>query len=159
MKITVLGIGQSLRGDDGAGIEAVRQWKESYPDTASRIEVRVETNELPGLTLIDFINKNDVLILVDATQSSAKVGTVHCVEPENFSAFTSDSQSAHGWGAAETIQLARQLNPALKNYPIKLIGIEVGQTIMGSGLSKTVRNAIPLACCAIQAEIEKFLGA
>ncbi len=157
MKIAVIGIGQSLRGDDGAGLEAVRQWKENYPETASRPEVRAEANELPGLTLIDLIQENDAVILVDAVHSSAKVGTIHCIETENLSSFTSDSQSAHGWGVAETIQLACQLNLALKNYPIKLIGIEVGQMTMGSGLSKIVRDAMPLACRAIQIEIEKFL--
>ncbi len=157
MKIAVIGIGQSLRGDDGAGLEAVRQWRENYPETASRSEVRVEANELPGLALIDLIHENDAVILVDAVRSSSKAGTIHRIGPEELSAFTSDSQSAHGWGAAETIQLARQLNPALKNYPIKLIGIEVKQTTIGSGLSKEVRSAIPLACRAIQTEIEKFL--
>ncbi len=34
MKIAVIGIGQSLRGDDAAGLEAVRQWQEKYPKTA-----------------------------------------------------------------------------------------------------------------------------
>ncbi len=157
MKIAVIGIGQSLRGDDGAGLEAIRQWKENYPETASRPEVRAEANELPGLALMDVIQENDAIILVDAVHSSAKIGTIHNIEPENLSSFTSDSQSAHGWGVAETIQLARQLNPALKNHPIKLIGIEVGQMTMGFGLSKAVHNAIPLACSAIQCEIKKLL--
>ncbi len=157
MKIAVIGIGQSLRGDDGAGLEAVRQWKENFPETASRPEVRAEASELPGLALMDLIQENDAVILVDAVRSSAKAGTIHHIEPGDLSTFTSDSQSAHGWGVAETIQLARQLNPALKNHPIKLIGIEAGQMAMGSGLSKPVQNAMPLACCAIQTEIEKLL--
>ncbi len=48
-KVAVIGIGQSLRGDDAAGLIAVRQWQEKYPQTASRPEVRIETDELPGL--------------------------------------------------------------------------------------------------------------
>lgn len=157
MKIAVIGIGQSLRGDDGAGLEAVRQWREQYLEMASRPEVRAETNELPGLALMDFIHENDAVILVDAVRSHAKVGTIHRIEAENLLAFTSDSQSAHGWGVGETLQLACQLNPALKNYPIKLIGIEAGSITMGPGLSKAVQNAMPLACCTIQTEIEKLL--
>ncbi len=157
MKIAVIGIGQSLRGDDGAGLEAVRQWKEQYPETASRPEVRVEAMELPGLALIDFINEYDAILLVDAVRSSAKTGTIHCIEADELPAFASDSQSAHGWGAAETIQLAHRLNPAQKNHLIKLIGIEAEQMTIGSGLSEDVQNAIPLACRAIQAEIQKLL--
>ncbi len=53
MKIAVIGIGQSMRGDDAAGLDAIRQWKVEYPETATRPDIRVETSELPGLDLID----------------------------------------------------------------------------------------------------------
>ncbi|MCK7527480.1 MAG: hypothetical protein MZV64_62685 [Ignavibacteriales bacterium] len=58
-KVAVIGIGQSLRGDDAAGLEAVRQWREKFPETASRLEVQVEAGELPGLALLDVLNDVD----------------------------------------------------------------------------------------------------
>ena len=157
MKIAVIGIGQSLRGDDGAGLEAVRQWQEKYPETANRPEVRVEASELPGLSLIDLLEASDAAVLVDAVQSAAAAGTIHCVDPEELSAFISDSQSAHGWGVAESLHLGRAINPELKDYPIRLIGIEAWQFTMGNGLSKAVQDVMPVVCRAIQAEVEKFL--
>jgi hypothetical protein len=50
MNILVLGIGQSLRGDDAAGLEAVCLWQQTHPLTAQKVQV--EFTELPGLGLL-----------------------------------------------------------------------------------------------------------
>ncbi|MGA7192431.1 MAG: hydrogenase maturation protease [Anaerolineales bacterium] len=157
MKIAVIGIGQSLRGDDAAGLDAVRHWQEQYPETASRPEVRVEASELPGLALIDLLNDTDAAVIVDAVQSSAKAGTIHCLNSDDLSAFTPDAQSAHGWGVAETLQLGCQLYPTLKNLPVRLIGIEAEQVELGKGLSKNITEAMPDLCLAIENEVQTFL--
>ena len=81
-KVAVIGIGQSLRGDDAAGLEAIRQWQEKFPETASRPEVRVEASELPGFALLDMLEDVDAAILVDAVQSSAQPGTIHRLSRE-----------------------------------------------------------------------------
>jgi hydrogenase maturation protease len=157
MKIAVIGIGQSLRGDDGAGLEAIRRWREKYPETANRSEVRTEASELPGLALIDFIQDADAAVIVDAVKSSAKPGTVHRITPDDLSAFQSDARSAHGWGAAETLQLGYQLYPALKKIPVRLVGIEAEQVDLGAGLSQHVAQAMPAVCRIIEDEVQTFL--
>ena len=155
MKIVVIGIGQSLRGDDAAGLAAVRQWQEKFPETASRPEIRVEASELPGLALSDLIADFDVAILVDAVQSNAAPGTIHRIGEKDLSAFSSDAKSAHGWGVAETLTLSRQLNQKLP--AIRIIGIEAAQMVMGAGMSEAIEEAIPLACEAIEQEIKSLL--
>jgi len=157
MKIAVIGIGQSLRGDDAAGLEAVQRWQEQFPETAQRPEVYVELDELPGLALLDELEGCDAGILVDAVQSYAGPGTLHRLDPEQLSAFGSDAKSAHGWGVAETLQLGRQLNPERPQIPIRVIGIEASQLSVGVGLSQEVTEALPIACQAIQDEVEKLL--
>jgi len=158
MKVAVIGIGQSLRGDDAAGLDAIRQWQEEHPETAGRPEVRVEASELPGLALLDLLQDAEAAIIVDAVKSSAMPGTIHRINPDDLSAFTSDAQSAHGWGVTETIQLGRKLYPTLKNLPIRLIGIEAEQFSMGSGLSQKVAQTIPALCRTIEDEVQTFLG-
>lgn len=147
-KVTVIGIGQSFRGDDAAGLEAVRRWREQFNATASRPEVQVEVCELPGLGLLDLFEGADSVLLVDAVQSGARVGTIHRIGPQELAAFTAESNSAHGWGVAETLGLARQLGLPLPT--IHLIGIEAGQMDIGAGLSAEVEAAIPKACLAIE---------
>ena len=155
MKIAVIGIGQSLRGDDAAGLEAIRQWQETFPATANRSEIRVEACELPGLALIDLIQDADAAIIIDAVKSSAKPGTIHCLHEKELSAFSSDAKSAHGWGVAETLALSHQLNQNLP--PIRIIGIEAAQMTMGASMSKSIQDAIPLACEAIEREVKSLL--
>ena len=158
MKIAVIGIGQSLRGDDAAGLDAIRKWQEKYPKTANRPEVRVVASELPGLALIDLLDDMDAAVIVDAVKSSAKPGIIHRTSPDELSAFTPDAKSAHGWGVAETLHLGRELYPTLKKLPIRLIGIETEQVAMGAGLSQNVAQAMPELCCTIEDEVQIFLG-
>jgi len=154
IRVAVIGIGQSLRGDDAVGLEAIRQWREKFPETASRPEVQIEASELPGLALLDTLNEVDAAILVDAIQGS-NPGVIHRLSEEELAAFTSDSKSAHGWGVAETLRLRKKLTDAKAN--VSIIGIEVEQVEIGAGLSKVVEEALPKACEAIEAEINHLL--
>jgi hydrogenase maturation protease len=154
--VAVIGIGQSLRGDDAAGLEAVRQWQEKFPETANSPKVRVETCELPGLTLLDMIEDVDAAILVDAVQSSAIPGNIYRLTENDLATFTSDAKSAHGWGVAETLGMGRQLGKA--HIPIRLIGIEAEQMILGAGMSRAVQDSLPAVCRVIQEEVESLIG-
>ncbi len=157
-KVAVIGIGQSLRSDDAAGLEAIRQWREKYPETARKPGVRVEACELPGFALLDLLEDVDAAILVDAIQSSATPGTVHRLTEKDLSRFTSDAKSAHGWGVAETLGMGRLLGK-ITDIPIRLIGIEAGQLTLGAEMCEAVQDCIPLVCKIIQEEIESFIGA
>lgn len=150
-QITIIGIGQSFRGDDAVGLEAIRRWREGFNETASRPEVQVEVCELPGLGLLDLFEGAESVLLVDAVQSGARVGTIHRIGPEELLAFSADSNSAHGWGVAETLGLARQLGLTLP--PIHLIGVEAGQMDLGAGFSPEVEAVLP----AVRTLIEEFV--
>jgi hydrogenase maturation protease len=156
MKITIIGIGQSLRGDDAAGLEAVQLWQETHPQTAER--VRVEVSELPGLALLDLLTDADAAILVDAVQAASPAGTLIRIGPEELASFTPDAQSAHGWGVAETLQLGRSLYPHLMQVRVLLIGIVGENFAMGAVLSPEVQKALAGAVEQIEAEVQKLLA-
>ena len=151
-KVAVIGIGQSLRGDDGVGLEAVRQWREKFPETANSPEVRIEASELPGLALLDLLEDVDTAILIDAIQSTTSPGTIHHLSEEELSTFAADSKNAHGWGVAETLHMGRLLDK-INGIPIRLIGIEIKQTVVGREISEELREQFPAICDAIQDEV------
>jgi hydrogenase maturation protease len=155
MNILVLGIGQSLRRDDAAGLEAVLLWQKQYPESAVR--VHVELSELPGLGLLDMLGGMDAAILVDAVHSPNAPGTLHRLGPDDLASFTSDSGSAHGWGVAETLSLGRSLYPALTACRVTLIGIAGGIFEMGAGLSPQVQAALMEAATMIEKEVQNLL--
>jgi hydrogenase maturation protease len=155
MNILVLGIGQSLRGDDAAGLEAVRMWQQTYPLTAQKVQA--ELSELPGLGLLDRLEGMDAAILVDALHTAATPGSLYPLGPEELAAFTTDAQSAHGWGVAETLALGQSLYPWLAQVRITLVGIVGDQFTLGAGLSPAIQAALPEAAALIESEVQGML--
>lgn len=154
-KIAVIGIGQSLRGDDAAGLEIVGLWQAEYPLTAQKVEV--ELAELPGLALLDRLEGMKAAILVDAVHSSDAAGTLYRLGPEDLAAFSTDAQSAHGWGVAETLALGHSLYPELAKCRISLIGI-AGKTFnLGAGLSSEVQAGLLQAASMVEKEIQGLM--
>jgi hydrogenase maturation protease len=155
MKIIVLGIGQSLRGDDAAGLEAVHLWQTEHPGSAA--QVQVELFELPGLALLDLLEEKDAAIIVDAVHATSSKGDVIRLGPDELAAFTPETGSAHGWGVAETLQIGRSIHPSLAKCKVTLIGISGLQFKLGAGLSPEVSSAIKKAVDAIEMEIQSCL--
>ena len=140
--IKVIGIGQRLRGDDAAGLEAVRQWLETCQARHGIPNVQVELAELPGISLLNLLEGSRFAILVDAVHSGASPGSVHILDEGQLAAFTQASKSAHGWGVAETLALGRQLGSPGMPDKLVVIGIEAGQLNMGADLSPEVISAL-----------------
>jgi hydrogenase maturation protease len=152
--IVIVGLGQSFRGDDAAGLEAVRRWRAAHPAP----EVRVEMVGLPGLQLLELLKGARAAIIVDAVQSGAEPGAIHILRGADIAPFTAGSDSAHGWGVAETLALGRQLCPDEMPAQITLIGIEVAQMALGQPFSAQVVAALPQAVEAIQQQIAQLQG-
>jgi hydrogenase maturation protease len=154
--IVIIGLGQSFRGDDEAGLSAVRHWEDAFLSGRVDPRIRVELAESPGIGLLALMDGADTAILVDAVHSDDDPGTIHSLTEADLGAFQAGSSSAHGWGVAETLALGR--STALYSLPEKLIivGIEIGQVNMGAGLSPAVEDSIPKAAKVIQEFVEKF---
>jgi hydrogenase maturation protease len=151
MNILVLGIGQSFRGDDAAGLEAVHLWQAQHPESTTR--VNVEFSELPGLELLDWLVGMDVAILVDAIRWSANAGTVIRLGSDELASFTPDIASSHGWGVAETLHLGFSLYPYLVKCRIILFGIVGKDFRLGAGFSPEVQAAMLKVVGMVECEI------
>lgn len=155
MNILVLGIGQSFRGDDAAGLEAVNLWQVQHPESAAR--VNVEFPELPGLDLLDWFAGMDVAIVVDAIRWSANAGTVIRLGSHELASFTPDTTSSHGWGVAETLHLGFSLYPSLSKCRITLFGIVGRDYAIGARLCPEVQAAMPKVAGMIESEIQNSI--
>jgi len=136
--VLVVGLGNPLRGDDGAGLEVVRHLRDL--DGAHGIEVR----ELDGDTtaLLDVWLACDAVMLVDTMPSGARPGTIRRLDArrDTLPEPRHGPSSTHTAGLAQTIELGR----ALGRQPRRLIvyAIEGLSFDPGSGLSDEVRAAI-----------------
>ncbi|MGH8094548.1 MAG: hydrogenase maturation protease [Chthoniobacterales bacterium] len=132
----VIGLGNELRGDDGAGRVVAQRLRElALPG----VEVREESGE--GAALVETWKNSDAVILIDAAQSGAAPGTIHRLDasrvpvPSRFFHY-----STHAFSVAEAVELAR----ALDRLPTRLIlyGIEGHDFSAGEKLSPEVGAAL-----------------
>ena len=125
----VVGVGNSLRRDDGAGPHVAR----------ALARLGWETRELPGdgAELLDLFDGRDAVVVVDALASGAAPGTVTRIDaaqtplpPGRFRG------SSHLFGLAEAVETAR----ALGRLPESLVvyGIEGADFAFGEGLTDAV---------------------
>jgi hydrogenase maturation protease len=149
MNISLIGIGQPLRGDDGAGPEAVRQWSQAHPQSASNLKLQIEFIETPGLGLLELLQDSDAAILVDAAESGAAPGTVLVRTAPPKAGSMPAEKTAHGFGVAETLALAQSIGARLPPFLV-FITVEGARWDLGAGLSDPVRRAIPDAVREIQ---------
>jgi len=157
MIVAVIGIGQSMRGDDAVGVEAVQRWQQIHPGTAGRPDIRVATIEAPSLELLDSLEGAGAAVLVDAVSSGAPPGSLYRIEPEALSTLRDTSPSAHSWGVAHVLHLDSLLHAESCKRCIRLLGVEAAAMEFGEGLSDPVSNALPALCEAIENEVTALL--
>ncbi len=150
--IVVIAIGQALRGDDGAGLEAVRFWQQKYPQSAA--SVRVEVMESPGLELLDEINGVRAAIMVDALQAPSPSGSIVRLAVEDLASFSCPERSAHGWGLAETLKLGLALHPWLGHVQMILLGIVGKEFSLGVGINPRIRAELGALADRIETELQ-----
>lgn len=132
----VIGIGNSLRGDDAAGLACIGALRGRL---ARDIELIESDGEPAGL--LARLARAAEAHLIDASVSAAPPGTVRC-----FDALTqrlprlAGAASTHGLGLSETLELAR----ALGALPARCLvyAIEGASYAPGAPLSDPVRAAI-----------------
>jgi hydrogenase maturation protease len=138
----VVGVGNSLRGDDGVGLEVARRVRE-------RADVAVRELEGEGVGLLDAWADARAVLLVDSVRSGAAPGTVHRVDATDhpLPAELRGSTSTHAFGVAEAIELAR----ALGRLPHRLVvyGVEGGRFETGAGLSRNVAAVVDSVADAV----------
>ncbi|GHO88450.1 hydrogenase maturation protease [Dictyobacter formicarum] len=133
----VIGIGNSYRSDDGAGLLVIQALKEKQlPDDVICLE-----SDGDGAWLLDTWTQAEWIILIDAVSSGATPGTVHRLDlHSNIAPSDLTLCSSHAFGVWEAIQLARALN----KLPPKLLiyGIEGENFCAGTSLSPAVKRAV-----------------
>lgn len=145
-RVRVIGVGNSLRGDDGAGVEVARRLEEAGPDDADYLTGPVDSASLLGA----FAGAARVIV-VDAACSGAPPGTIHRFEatraplPPRLLRET----STHGAGLQAGIELAR----ALDRLPPELWIYGIEGSDFGPG--KSCSHAVSLAVDRVAQEIRR----
>lgn len=136
-KILVLGLGNILMNDDGAGIVVVRELKKSLAENEN---LKIMDGGTLGLDLLGYIEWADKLIIVDAVDMGFEPGTVIRAEGEDINPIFESKLSPHQMGLRD-ILLASELTGKIHNEVI-LFGIQIESIQMEMTLSKRVSEHI-----------------
>ena len=147
----VLGVGNVLLADEGAGVHAMRYLKDHY----DLHHVRYIDAGTLSFTLASDIADADHMIVFDAAQIGVAPGGIKVLENEQVDEFLlSGKGSVHEVGFADLMDIARLEGYLPKRYA--LIGIQPETLGWGEAPSETVRRALPRAAANAAALIHKW---
>ena len=140
----VIGLGNSLRGDDGAGLQVVRQVREARPDAADYLLAPPD-----ALTLVNAFRGRRQVYAVDACEAPGRgPGELVLIrdmaaEGPLLDAGAAVRCSSHEPGLVEALELSRVLGQAPGR--VTVLGV-VGQCFdRGASRSPAVSDALPRA--------------
>lgn len=155
--LLVLGLGNPLMGDDGAGLLILDALKRALaPDE----RIALEDGGTLGMTLLPLIEDARAVVLLDAAHTGAAPGTVIVRRDGELPGFFSHILSPHQIGLREVLGAA-QLCGTLPGH-LALVGIEAESTGFAEGPGEAVLKAIPRAtetACAVIGDMLAHLQA
>ena len=149
-KIVIIGFGNLLMGDDGAGIVAAQKlMKASLP-----INVEVINGGVASFETLDEVRTADYIILIDGLAAGGHPGELYRLLSENLDNYkTNQGLSLHEFTLIDSLRLAKALGPM---PPILIYGIEPADVSFRWGLTPVVEQAIerliPMIIASVTAE-------
>jgi hydrogenase maturation protease len=103
----VVGLGNTIRGDDAIGIQVVRALRERYAHLAE--EVDFKEIEEAQVNLLEFLAAYERIIIVDAISTAhSRPGEVHRITPDMLQRHDMP-YSSHQMGLMRMIEMARTM--------------------------------------------------
>ena len=150
MKLTntlILGIGNTLLSDEGAGIHALNLLQSSHPDLQNLTYIDGGTL---SFTLAAYIEDCDNLIVFDAAELKAPPGTVRTMAGGEMDAFLGTARrSPHEVGLLDLFDIARLTESLPENRA--LIGIQPATIEWGMSPTPAVAKGLP---CAVEQAVD-----
>lgn len=140
--VLVLGLGNTLLSDEGAGVHVIRYLQERSPATSG---VEYMDGGTLSFDLAAPIESADSLIVVDAAELGAEPGAVRCYRDEAMDAFVGGNRkrSVHEVSLLDLLAIACLSDHLPRRRA--LIGIQPHTIGWGDAPSAAVAGAIPVA--------------
>jgi len=147
--ITILGIGNLVRQDEGVGIHLLRALEGKVAP-----EIGLIDGGTMGFPLLGIVEDAHKLLILDAVEAKRPPGDVVVWHGDDVPYFFASKMSVHQVSFAEILNLAK-LNNA---YPahIAVVGIQPRTLDWGTELSDPVRQALPQAVICVQEILETW---
>ncbi|MEX2984226.1 hydrogenase maturation protease [Streptomyces sp. C36] len=156
-RVTVIGVGNEFRRDDGVGPVVVARLRERAAHGGLPAGIRLVCCDGEPGRLIDLWEGAETALVVDAAHAHpGRPGRIHRLEPTRYEAWRAGTASSHGLGLGEAVELAR----ALDRLPRRLVvhAVEGADGSLGTGLTPAVAAAIGPLTERIERDIARCLA-
>ena len=121
----VLGIGNTIRLDDGVGIVVVETLENSLKN---QLNVEFDTMQTGGVDILSSIDGFDFAVIVDAAFMNAEAGDAKWLSTELLDRDVRLYSSDHSASVLETISMAKSIDNLDIPKEIAILGIQVKET-------------------------------
>ncbi|MFO7819390.1 MAG: hydrogenase maturation protease [Halanaerobacter sp.] len=148
-KVTVIGIGNILKRDDGLGPVVIEKLKEKKWG----VEILIVDGGTAPLTYLKELSGSEYVMIIDALQNGQTPGTIHQFKTAEIK---TEQHGSHNYSLSQIIALAREFN----NLPREIFyyGIQPAELSFGTELSHPVQESIPHLIRTIQEQINILSG-
>ena len=153
--VLLLGLGNPLMSDDGAGQQLLSKLQSEAPPGASRVEFMDGGTQ--GLALLGKFDGRKAVVFLDAIRLGDKAGAVHVLEGHELARLGGGHATSAHEGSAPQILAALQL---LGEVPgeVAMIGIEPDEIRTGMDLSAPVEASLGVAAIFARMTIENLFA-
>lgn len=149
--ILILGVGNLLLSDEGAGVHAVNYLQERYEIP---LGVVVLDGGTAGMELLSCIIECNYLILLDAINAGEPPGTLVRLDDEQVPQFFATKMSPHQIGLTDILAAAALSGGTPPR--IILLGVQPASFELGMDLSPVVSPTIPKMIAIVVDELRKL---
>jgi len=151
-RITVLGVGNILFGDEGFGVKVVERLSRRYTFSD---RVRLVDGGVLGVGLMGVIAATDVLIVVDAVRNQKPPGTLCRLQDQDIPKRILDKTSLHQVDLPEVLALCAAIDQQPET--IVVVGVEPeDMTTLSLELTSTVNARVDDAMAMVLTELDRL---
>ena len=150
-RVLILGIGNLIMGDDGAGVCVVHKLQRVHSLPSG---VAVMDGGTLGLDLLPALEGVSHLILVDAVATGSRPGTLVKLVGEEIPLALETRLSPHQMGLKDLLAVARLMGQ--EPAEMVLIGVQPGSIEMGTELTPAVAERVDDMLAAIMAQLAQW---
>ncbi len=146
--VLVLGVGNVLLGDEGAGIHAVRRLEEEeWPPHVTLLD-----GGTGGFHLLSLFQEYERIVLIDATMDGKPPGTVRIIRPR-FASDYPKTLSAHDIGLKDLVESAALLGHT-PDVVLIVVSVETLPEGLRAELSPEVAASLPRVAELVREVVE-----
>ena len=145
----IIGIGNTLMGDDGAGVLVLEMLKGRIPDDIELIELATG-----GMSLLHVLARLDKVVIVDGAEFGGSPGEIRSFRPDDVKSVKVVGFSLHDWDLFTTLEMAAKVGECPSE--IVIVAIQTEDMSFKEGLSGPVEAAMADFADRIVEEISRF---